>query len=173
MADPKFLRVARGFDGWSPRLAIVADGNREVIEVVGWSGGTGNPPVSGVYLGSIGYVTNIADAVNIRGSSSWSLNNQTGTSYNVTSDDVTESGLVLLTCTNASAITVNIDSPAELGVPTGKSWGLTICQGGAGIITITATGDAVLVGQAVFTTQNEAKTLIAISDTTWRLLGAQ
>lgn len=173
MADPKFLRVARGFDGWSPRLAVVVDGNREVIEVVGWSGGTGNPPASGVYLGSTGYVTNIADAVNVRGSGSWTLNNQTGTSYTVTSDDVTDSGLVLLTCTNESPITVSIDSPAELGVPTGKVWGLTICQAGAGIVTISATGDAVLVGTAVFTKQNEAKTLLAISDTTWRLLGAQ
>ncbi len=173
MADPKFLRVARGFDGWSPRLAVVADGNREVIEVVGWSGGAGNPPASGVYLGRTGYVTNIADAVNVRGSGNWTPNNQTGTSYTVTSDDVTESGLVLLTCTNASAITVSIDSPAELGVPTGEVWGLTICQGGAGAITVTATGDAILVGKAVFTKQNEAKTLLAISDTTWRLLGAQ
>lgn len=171
MADPKFLRVARGFDGWSPRLAVVVDGNREVIEVVGWSGGTGNPPASGVYLGSTGYVTNIADAVNVRGSGKFSFNNQTGTSYNVTSNDVTESGLVIVTCTNASAITVNIDSPAELGVEAGYSF--TLIQGGAGTITITATGDAVLVGTATFTKQNEAKTIIAISDTTWRIVGAQ
>lgn len=171
MADPKFLRVARGFDGWSPRLAVVVDGNREVIEVVGWSGGTGNPPASGVYLGSTGYVTNIADAVNIRGSGKFSFNNQTGTSYNVTSNDVTESGLVIVTCTNASAITVNIDSPAELGVEAGYSF--TLIQGGAGAITITATGDAVLVGTATFTKQNEAKTIIAIDDLTWRIVGAQ
>ena len=171
MADPKFLRVARGFDGWSPRLAVVVDGNREVIEVVGWSGGTGNPPASGVYLGSTGYVTNIADAVNVRGSGKFSFNNQTGTSYNVTSNDVTESGLVIVTCTNASAITVNIDSPAELGVEAGYSF--TLIQGGAGVITITATGDAVLVGTATFTKQNEAKTIIAIDDLTWRIVGAQ
>lgn len=171
MADPKFLRVARGFDGWSPRFAIVANSGNEVLQVVGWSGGTGNPPISGVYVGATGFVTNIADAVNIRGSGKFSFNNQTGTSYNVTSNDVTESGLVIVTCTNASAITVNIDSPAELGVEAGYSF--TLIQGGAGVITITATGDAVIVGTATFTKQNEAKTIIAIDDLTWRIVGAQ
>lgn len=67
MANPTVLRVAQGFDGWSFIPAIVDDGERRVIQVARWTGGTGNPPIAGQYVGSIGLVDNIADAVDIRG----------------------------------------------------------------------------------------------------------
>ena len=67
MTDVRVLRVCQGFNGWSPRLAVVADGARSVLKLVGWTGGQGNPPPSNLYLGAIGYVTDIEDAIDIRG----------------------------------------------------------------------------------------------------------
>ncbi len=55
--------------GWTPILAVVADGSREVLEVTGWTGGSGTAPATGVYVGATGYVSNIALAVDIKGSS--------------------------------------------------------------------------------------------------------
>lgn len=58
-----------GDDGWSPIYGIVADGEREVLQLVGWTGGTGTEPGAvGQYLGTTGFVADIADAANIRGS---------------------------------------------------------------------------------------------------------
>ncbi len=69
MTDVRVLRVTQGFNGWSPRLSIVVDGARSVLKLVGWTGGQGNPPQSGLYLGAIGYVEDIEDAVDIKGAS--------------------------------------------------------------------------------------------------------
>lgn len=57
----------QGFNGWSPVLAVVADNNRRVVRVDSWTGGTGTPPASGLYLGSSGLVSDIALATDIRG----------------------------------------------------------------------------------------------------------
>jgi hypothetical protein len=56
-----------GTDGWSPIHAIVEDGERRVVQVTGWTGGTGTAPTSGLYLGDSGYVASIDDAIDIRG----------------------------------------------------------------------------------------------------------
>jgi len=56
-----------GDDGWSPVFAVVSDGARRILQVTGWSGGTGTPPASGQYVGATGLVNDIADAVDIRG----------------------------------------------------------------------------------------------------------
>ena len=53
--------------GWSPRLAVVPNGTNQVLQVVGWDGGSGTAPATGLYVGSTGYVTNITDGVNIKG----------------------------------------------------------------------------------------------------------
>ncbi len=58
-----------GDDGWSPIYGIVVDGERDVLQLIGWTGGTGTEPgATGYYLGITGFVADIADAVNIRGS---------------------------------------------------------------------------------------------------------
>jgi hypothetical protein len=54
-------------DGWSPELAVVNDGDRCVLQIADWEGGTGTKPVAGDYLGLTGLVGDIADAVDIRG----------------------------------------------------------------------------------------------------------
>ena len=59
---------AAGDNGWTPTLAVVSDGERRVHEVTGWTGGTGTPPPSNLYLGQTGFVSDIADATDIRGS---------------------------------------------------------------------------------------------------------
>lgn len=51
--------------GWTPSLAIVLDGVRKVLQVTAWTGGTGTAPVTGVYLGSSGFVSDIANAVDL------------------------------------------------------------------------------------------------------------
>lgn len=67
MADPRFLRVTQGFNGWTPKLSVVSDGDRRVLKLSGWTGGQGNPPQFDLYVGEQGYVIDIADAVNISG----------------------------------------------------------------------------------------------------------
>lgn len=56
-----------GGNGWTPVLAIVADGERRVLAVSSWAGGTGEPPLAGVYVGATGFVSNLVDALDIRG----------------------------------------------------------------------------------------------------------
>ncbi len=57
-----------GDDGWSPVFAIEADGaTREVLKVVDWTGGEGTKPAVGKYIGTTGFVDDIAGGVNIRG----------------------------------------------------------------------------------------------------------
>lgn len=67
MTDVRVLRVTQGFNGWTPKLSVVSDGARRVLKLVGWTGGQGNPPQYNLFLGLTGYVTDIADAVNIAG----------------------------------------------------------------------------------------------------------
>lgn len=58
-----------GFNGWSPILAIVIDGERRVQKLSDWTGGTGVKPTAyiGQYIGQNGFVADIAQAVDIRG----------------------------------------------------------------------------------------------------------
>jgi hypothetical protein len=56
-----------GLNGWTAELAVIADGERRVQQIVDWFGGTGTKPETGKYIGSTGLVDLIADAVDIRG----------------------------------------------------------------------------------------------------------
>lgn len=58
---------ASGSNGWSPILAVITDGDRRVLQVIDWTGGTGTKPTSGLYVGSTGLVVPIASGVDIRG----------------------------------------------------------------------------------------------------------
>lgn len=58
---------ADGDNGWSPILAVVSDGTRRVLQVVDWTGGEGTKPTGGLYIGASGLVSNVADAVSVRG----------------------------------------------------------------------------------------------------------
>jgi hypothetical protein len=52
---------------WIPTLAIVVDGQRRVLQVTGWTGGSGTMPASGMYVGPVSYVATLAEATDIRG----------------------------------------------------------------------------------------------------------
>ena len=60
----------KGGDGWTPLISLVNDAGREVVYVYDWTGGDGIAPKPGIgYVGRYGIVSNIADAVSIRGAS--------------------------------------------------------------------------------------------------------
>lgn len=67
--DPQYIILKKFFQeqGWSPVYSIVADGARRVLQIINWTGGAGTKPASGSYVGAAGLVTNIADAIDIRG----------------------------------------------------------------------------------------------------------
>ena len=54
-------------DGWSPVFSVLADGERRVLQVSDWVGGTGTKPTTGQYVGTSGLVDNIENGVDIRG----------------------------------------------------------------------------------------------------------
>ena len=56
-----------GDNGWTPELATVTDGMREVQQVVDWFGGEGTKPATGLYVGDTGLVADIANGKDIRG----------------------------------------------------------------------------------------------------------
>lgn len=58
---------ANGNNGWTALYAAVVDGSRVVLQVTDWVGGGGTKPATGVYLGDTDFVTDIADATNIKG----------------------------------------------------------------------------------------------------------
>ena len=58
-----------GDTGWSPLLGVVADGDRRLLRLISWEGGTGTSPAippTNNYIGETG-LTNSAGAVDIRG----------------------------------------------------------------------------------------------------------
>lgn len=62
----------QGFDGWTPVLSIVSRGaSDQVLQVVNWTNPNPlatNKPTFPLYVGVTGFTSNIADAVNIKGS---------------------------------------------------------------------------------------------------------
>lgn len=55
-----------GEDGWAPVIAVESDGDRRVLNITDWISGTGTKPSTG-YIGPVGLVALIGDAVDIRG----------------------------------------------------------------------------------------------------------
>lgn len=66
---PQGIQGIQGNAGWSPIFATVVDGERRVLQLVDWTGGTGSKPATGEYVGATGLVATIAQAVDIRGPS--------------------------------------------------------------------------------------------------------
>lgn len=56
-----------GTNGWSPVLSAEADGERRVLRVIDWTGGSGTKPAAGRYVGAGGLVLAAADALDVRG----------------------------------------------------------------------------------------------------------
>jgi microcystin-dependent protein len=60
----------QGNNGWTPQLAVIQDGARDILKVTGFVGGQGTPPNQyiGQYVSAAGYTTVISEATNIKGS---------------------------------------------------------------------------------------------------------
>jgi microcystin-dependent protein len=57
-----------GTNGWTPVPAIISDGERRVIQIVDWTGGSGTKPsIVNQFIGATGIVSTVAAAVDIRG----------------------------------------------------------------------------------------------------------
>lgn len=60
----------QGFAGWTPVFSVVARGSDQVLQVINWTNpnpSATNKPNFPVYVGSSGFTTVLADAVNIKG----------------------------------------------------------------------------------------------------------
>lgn len=64
---PQGIQGIQGQKGWSPALAVIADDQRRVLQVIDWVGGAGSKPATGDYVGLTGLVAAIEDAIDIRG----------------------------------------------------------------------------------------------------------
>jgi hypothetical protein len=78
---------ANGTNGWSPQWALITDGARRVLQVTGWTGGSGSAPATGSYIGATGLVSLIGDAIDIRGPAG-AGSGDVVTSGTVTTDDL-------------------------------------------------------------------------------------
>lgn len=56
-----------GDAGWTPEFAVVSDGNRRVLQIADWTGGTGTKPGTGLYVGATGLEADVANGLDIRG----------------------------------------------------------------------------------------------------------
>ena len=56
-----------GLNGWTPVFSVAADGERGVLQISDWTGGQGDKPTTGHYVGQSGFVLTAAEAVNIKG----------------------------------------------------------------------------------------------------------
>lgn len=118
-------------------------------------------------LGSIA-TANASDYLSVA-DSRYVINTIVGTSYAVQASDVTTNGRVVVDSTNGGATAITIQSPANLGKQIGDS--VNVRQSGAGTVTITGIGGAVLQGNGVFAAQYETKTLIAKTSAIWMVVG--
>lgn len=57
----------QGEKGWAPILSLEKDGSARVLKIDDWTGGEGDKPAAGEYIGPDGLVPDIADAVDVRG----------------------------------------------------------------------------------------------------------
>ena len=180
MTDVRVLRVTQGFNGWSPRLAVVADGARSVLKLVGWTGGQGNPPPSGLYLGAIGYVTDIEDAVDINGdvdlssyltiaNSRYQFVSGTGTTYTVPASAVTANGNTIIELSNNSLTSIKINAATSTGKTAGDS--VTIQITGTYAAQLLVANGTTLNGTLAFSANAKIKTLIYRGSNVWTVLG--
>ena len=62
------ISTTPGTSGWSPIFSLVTDGERRVLRLAIWTGGTGSQPAgAGQYVGPSGLTSTLANAIDIRG----------------------------------------------------------------------------------------------------------
>ena len=66
VSEPTFWEPFAGL-GWLPTIVAETSGQRRVLRVTGWFGGSGPTPTATGYIGATGFVAAATDAVNLRG----------------------------------------------------------------------------------------------------------
>lgn len=94
-----------GDKGWSPVLALVADEDRTVFQVVDWVGGTGAEPSTG-YVSDDGLVDAIGDAATVAAIGGWVVN-AVGTAEAATVTKAGEAGIVHI----IQSVELSFDNP--------------------------------------------------------------
>ena len=100
---------SKGDNGWSSILGVVPDGERQVLSITAWTGGTGKKPTLLGYLGETGVVVNIADAVDIRGAKG-----KDGTDGNDGKDGIDGTDGAAATIAVGSTVTVEAGTAASV-----------------------------------------------------------
>lgn len=120
---------ADGDAGWSPKYAVVSDGARRVLQLVGYVGGEGDAPTDhvGEYVGATDYVATVGEAVDVRGPAGA---NGTGTGTVVGPESSVAGNLAIFDDTTGeliddSGVSVSTDgtmaSDSDAKVPTEKA----------------------------------------------------
>lgn len=123
-----------GYNGWSPVLATVSDGDRRVLQVTDWTGGTGTKPATGLYVGSGGLVSNIAQGVDIRGATG--ATGATGAPGSTGATGATGAAGTAATVTVGNVTTGNAGTNAQVsnsGTTTAAVLNFTIPRGDTGL----------------------------------------
>lgn len=103
-----------GNNGWSPLFAVITDGERNVLRLQDWTGGSGAKPTAGLYIGQTGLVSNITQAKDIRGSKG--LNGDAGFSPEITLAEQSPTTYILrITTAYGSFLTPNLQGQDGVG----------------------------------------------------------
>ena len=176
VTGPAGATGAAGTNGWSPVLSVEADGERRVLRLVDWVGGTGAKPAIGSYLSSTGFVATAAQATDIRGPqgapgiNALPINSFANVSIGTTpvatvlsADNATDT----LTLTAGAGIRLSADAANDsfsienVGVTSlTTSGGLSANTNATGAVSITNTGVTSLNGQTGAVTVNVARARI-------------
>lgn len=155
-----------GDNGWSPLFAIEADGDRRVLKLNGWAGGTGaNPGYVGYYVGTSTFVPDIADGVDIRGEQGPpGADGEDGVGSTADSfQTVLVNGATSLVA-DSPTDTLNINSSTGISLTanattdtlTINNTGVTSASAGAGVTVSPSTGAVVVTNTGVLTVNGAA-----------------
>lgn len=142
-----------GDDGWTPVLAVVADGARRVQQVADWTGGTGTKPATGKYVGATGLVDLIANGVDIRGAAGTGTGDMTKAVYDPTGKNADAFAMDNMVEGSANKIMTAAERTKLAGIAAGaqvntvdsvagKAGAVTLVKGDVGLGNVDNTSDA-------------------------------
>ncbi|MCK9234919.1 MAG: hypothetical protein M0P09_01230, partial [Acholeplasmataceae bacterium] len=128
-----------GNTAWTPVYTAVADGERSILRIDDWTGGQGTKPATG-YLGPLGVVANVGDALDIRGAPG------SGSVSSVNEIDPDGSGNVALGIADIPGLEDALDNAGQVKTVAGKgpdgSGNVALVKGDVGLDNVDNTSDA-------------------------------